>query len=58
MDNLVNGTLDEDDLAVVGDLGERALDEVADADRLLPCWVLFLVRPSFGLLSIIICTHR
>ena len=42
------GTLGEDSLgkgtlALVSELGQSALGEVAEADRLLPCMVLFLV---------------
>ena len=48
-----NGTfgkdsLDKGTLAVAVDLGKNALDKVAEADRLLPCMVLFLVTFSFS----------
>ena len=56
LDKLGKGDLDNEAGAVDGDLDEGVLGEAAVADRLLPCWVLFLVGTLFKafLLSMII----
>ena len=49
-DTLGEDSLGKGTLAVVGEVGQSALGEVAEADRLLPCMVLFLVSnhlPTF-----------
>ena len=64
--DLDNGTLGEDSLDN-SSLGEDTLDngtlavvvDVSQADRLLPCRILFLVGPRFSTsIQIIISTHR
>ena len=56
LDKLGKDDLDNEAGAVAGDLDEGVLGEAAVADRLLPCWILFLVRTLFKecLLSMII----
>ena len=56
LDKLGKGDLDNEAGAVDGDLDEGVLGEAAVADRLLPCWILFLVGTLFKacLLSMII----
>ena len=56
LDKLGKDDLDNEAGAVDGDLDEGVLGEADVADRLLPCWILFLVGTLFKafLLSMII----
>ena len=47
LDKLGKDDLDNEAGAVAGDLDEGVLGEAAVADRLLPCWILFLVGTLF-----------